>query len=33
VEAYQLGAENSKARLRNVVEQTLVEFGLSAVVD
>jgi hypothetical protein len=33
VEAYQLDAENSKARLRNVVEQTLAEFGLSAVVD
>jgi hypothetical protein len=33
VEAYQLDAENSKARLRGVVEQTLAEFGLSAVVD
>ncbi|MDP4960545.1 MAG: hypothetical protein NWR02_03105, partial [Mycobacterium sp.] len=33
VEAYQLGAENTKARLRGVVQQTLAEFGLSAVVD
>jgi len=33
VEAYQLDAENSKARLRNVVEQTLAEFGLSGTVD
>jgi hypothetical protein len=33
VEAYQLDAENSKARLRGVVEQTLAEFGLNAMVD
>jgi len=33
VEAYQLDAENSKARLRGVVEQTLAEFGLSAAID
>jgi hypothetical protein len=33
VEAYQLDAENSKARLRTVVEQTLAEFGLNAVID
>jgi len=33
VEAYQLGAENSKARLRALVEQTLAEFGLSAAID
>ena len=33
VEAYQLDAENSKERLRSVVEQTLAEFGLSAAID
>jgi hypothetical protein len=33
VEAYQLDAENSKAHLRNVVEQTLAEFGLSGTID
>ena len=33
VEAYQLGAENSKERLRAVVAETLAEFGLTAVVD
>ena len=33
VEAYQLDAENSKARLRALVEQTLAEFGLSAAID
>ncbi len=33
VEAYQLGAENSKERLRSVVTQTLAEFGLSGVID
>ena len=33
VEAYQLDAENSKARLRGLVEQTLSEFGLSAAID
>lgn len=33
VEAYQLGAENSKTRLRGVVTQTLTEFGLVAVID
>lgn len=30
VEAYQLGAENSKARLRELAAQTLTAFGLSA---
>ena len=33
VEAYQLGAENSKERVRAVVAETLAEFGLNAVVD
>lgn len=33
VEAYQLDAENSKERLRGLVEQTLAEFGLSGVVE
>jgi hypothetical protein len=33
VEAYQLDAENSKARLRGLVEQTLAEFGLSGVIE
>jgi hypothetical protein len=33
VEAYQLGAENSKTRLRELVEQTLAEFGLTGVVE
>lgn len=33
VEAYQLGAENSKTRLRGLVTQTLTEFGLVAVID
>jgi len=33
VEAYQLGEENSKARLRALVQQTLAEFGLSAAID
>jgi len=31
VEAYELGAENSRARLRRVVEQTLAEFGVDGV--
>jgi hypothetical protein len=33
VEAYELGAENSKERLRSVVTQTLGEFGLSGVIN
>lgn len=33
VEAYQLGAENSKARLRELAVQTLGEFGLTGVID
>lgn len=33
VEAYELGAENSKERLRSVVAQTLDEFGLSGVIN
>jgi len=33
VEAYQLDAENSKERLRGLVKQTLVEFGLDAAID
>lgn len=33
VEAYQLGAENSKERLRDVVSETLGEFGLTGTMD
>ena len=33
VEAYQLGADNSKVRLRELATQTLAEFGLSGVID
>jgi hypothetical protein len=33
VEAYELGAENSKERLRSVVTQTLGEFGLTGVIN
>lgn len=33
VEAYQLGAENSKERLRDLTAQTLADFGLSGVID
>jgi len=33
VEGYQLDAENSQARLRGLVEQTLAEFGLSGTFD
>ena len=33
VEAYQLDAENSKERLRGLVEQTLAEFGLGGAID
>ena len=33
VEAYQLGAENTKARLLDITKQTLSEFGLNAVID
>lgn len=33
VEAYQLGAENSKARLRGLAERTLGEFGLAGIID
>jgi hypothetical protein len=33
VEAYQLGAENSKARLREIAEQTVHEFGLTGEID
>lgn len=33
VEAYELGAENTKERLRDIARQTLAEFGLSGVID
>ena len=33
VEAYQLDAENTKARLLDITKQTLSEFGLNAVID
>lgn len=33
VEAYQLGAENSKVRLRGLAHQTLADFGLTGQVD
>ena len=33
VEAYEIGAENSKERLRGLAEQTLTEFGLNAVIE
>lgn len=33
VEAYQLGAENTKERLRGLATQTLAEFGLTGVVE
>ncbi|TGD90466.1 hypothetical protein BayCH28_00955 [Mycolicibacterium sp. CH28] len=33
VEAYEIGAENSKPRLRDLARQTLAEFGLNGVVD
>ena len=33
VEAYQLGAENSKERLRAIVSKTLAEFGLEGFID
>jgi hypothetical protein len=33
VEAYKLGAENSQQELRELVRQTLGEFGLSGVID
>lgn len=33
VEAYQLGADNSKVRLRELATQTLAEFGLSGAID
>lgn len=33
VEAYQLGAENTKERLRDIAERTLAEFGLAGVID
>jgi hypothetical protein len=33
VEAYQLGAENSKARLGALAAETLAEFGLSGTVE
>lgn len=32
VEAYQLGAENTSARLREIMEKTLAEFGLDGVI-
>ena len=33
VEAYQLDAENSKARLREIVTQTVHDLGLSGEID
>ena len=33
VAGYQLGVANSKARLRELVEQTLAEFALGGVID
>jgi hypothetical protein len=33
IEAYEIGAENSKQRLRDLTEQTLTEFGLNAVIE
>lgn len=33
VEAYQIGAENSKQRLRELAAETLAEFGLTGIVD
>jgi len=33
VEAYQLGAENTRERLRGIAAQTLAEFGLTGVID
>ncbi|MFN8033434.1 MAG: hypothetical protein U0Q47_09070 [Mycobacterium sp.] len=33
VEAYQVGAENSKARMRDLARQTLAEFGLTGLVE
>ena len=33
VEAYQLGADNSKARLRELATQTLAEFDLAGMID
>ena len=32
VEAYQLGSENTRARLRELMEKALAEFGLDGVV-
>nr|WP_221218843.1 MULTISPECIES: hypothetical protein [unclassified Mycolicibacterium] len=33
VEAYEIGAENSKQRLRDLADQTLTEFGLTCVIE
>jgi hypothetical protein len=33
IEAYEIGAENSKQRLRDLAEGTLTEFGLTAVIE
>ncbi|QEN14580.1 hypothetical protein ACRDU6_19600 [Mycolicibacterium sp. ELW1] len=33
IEAYEIGAENTKQRLRGLVDQTLTEFGLNAVIE
>jgi hypothetical protein len=33
VEAYEIGAENTKQRLRELAAQTLSEFGLTGVID
>ncbi|BBY66665.1 hypothetical protein [Mycolicibacterium helvum] len=33
IEAYEIGAENSKQRLRDLAEATLTEFGLTAVIE
>jgi hypothetical protein len=33
IEAYEIGAENSKERLRELAGQTLTEFGLTAIID
>jgi hypothetical protein len=33
IEAYEIGADNTKQRLRDLVERTLTEFGLNATIE
>jgi hypothetical protein len=33
IEAYEIGAENTKERLRDLAGQTLTDFGLTAVIE